>query len=660
MIDEVFGATGILSQKFAGYAPRAGQVDMARMIDASITEKTHACVEGPTGTGKSLAYLVPAIDHVTRPIPTGVRPPLDNRVIVVTANIALQEQLVTKDLPLLRDILGKEFTFALSKGKNNYLCIAELGKVLAETATNGTRGDRTLDRVLAWAQETKTGDANELEETPAPALWRKLSVASDECKGKACKWFDRCFAEQASRKVARANVVVTNYHMFFAHLAVRAKMRQLAESGTPVDPDVVLPPARIVIFDEAHKAAEIARDFLGFQISKGTIDWLVRGFNHELAEETKKVSDAFFAALLAHKQSGAYRARLRRGHPLGELGSELEALLRRVARFYKEAVSTREAQDEKAELELRSRRGYTLAEQVSEAMVLSGDGEIVYFIEESGGGDDGRRARSAILKSKPIEVSDFLRRELFAQYKTVVLTSATLATSSGPDAFSYVKKEVGLDTAKELVADSPFAWKDQVLLVLPPSMPDPSTQREAYPSAVASHVREVCEAAGGRTLGLFTSYKVLEETWRACVSLPFRILKQKEAAPRQLVARFKEDVTSCLFGCESFWAGVDVPGEALSCVVIDRLPFPTPDDPIIDAISERDRNWFFNVAVPRAVIQMKQGFGRLIRTTTDRGCVVLLDPRLQTKGYGRTFLKALPPVQVSQNIESITKFLAKE
>ena len=238
-------------------------------------------------------------------------------------------------------------------------------------------------------------------------------------------------------------------------------------------------------------------------------------------------------------------------------------------------------------------------------------------------------------------------------------TSATLATGEGRDAFGYVKKELGIDNARELVAESPFRWADQVLLVLPRTMPDPS-DRDRFTPAVASHVRDVCKAAGGRTLGLFTSYKNMEAAAGACAGLPFRVLKKRDAAPRQLVERFKADVSSVLLGCESFWAGVDVPGEALSCVVIDRLPFPTPDDPVIDAIAAKDDRWFFNVAVPRAVIQFKQGFGRLIRTTTDRGCVVVLDTRVVTKGYGRSFLKALPPVQVTERIEDVARFLASK
>lgn len=657
MIAEVFGEGGILSQKFAGYSPRKGQVDMATLIQEAIAAKEHAIAEGPTGTGKSLAYLVPAIERVTRP-----GAPKDARVIVVTANIALTEQLVQKDLPMLRSILGRDFSFALSKGKSNYLCQDSLGKALAEQATSG-RKDFALDTILRWAQETEAGDVNELDETPPAPVWRKLSVQSDECKGKACKFYSSCFAEKAARAVFQSKIVVTNYHMFFAHLVVRAKMRELVEQGAPVEPDIVLPPAEVVIFDEAHKAAEIARDFLGFSVSKGGVDWLIRGFNHEIATATKGAADRFFSDLFVHKRSREYRARLRRGHPVREAGMVLAACLSRCAKFYKEAINAQAwSQDERAELELRARRGAALAEQVTDAMNLKDDGEVVYFVEETEKG-------GAILKSKPIDVAPFLAEELFGQYPSVVVTSATLATGTGSDAFGYVKKELGITKARELVAESPFSWKDQVLLVLPSSMREPpqganagpnSPAAAAYVDAVADHVRDVCKAAGGRTLGLFTSYKNMTAAADRCSSLPFRILKQKDAPPRVLVQRFKEDVSSCLLGCESFWAGVDVPGEALSCVVIDRIPFPTPDDPVIDAISAKNDRWFFDVAVPRAVIQMKQGFGRLIRTTTDRGCVVILDRRLVTKGYGRTFLKALPAVSVSEKLEAVTAFLASK
>lgn len=649
MIDEVFGAEGLLAAKFPGYAPRKGQIDMARAIERAIASQQHVVAEGPTGTGKSLAYLVPSIAHAT------AQKKKKGAVIVVTANIALQEQLVSKDLPLLRDILPTQFSFGMMKGKNNYVCVDALGKVLSESLMSS--GDRMLTRLVEWAQTTETGDVSEFPETPPPALWRRLAVGSDECKGQGCKWMGSCFSEKAKRAAWSADVVVTNYHMFFAHLRVREKMRQLKQAGAPVEVDVVLPPASVVIFDEAHKAADIARDFLGFQVTRGQIDWLLRGFNHDVAREATTAATRFFAALLELKKSRKYRARLRSGTDVQELhGIELADAMDRVGAFYEESIKAAAwSDDEKSELQVRARRSRTIAGQLREAMSPGDRDGIVYFIEET----FSKTGPSATLKSKPIKVDDFLREELFGQYSTVVLTSATLATGGSGQPFDFVRKEMGLDGGADIVAESPFRWEEQAMLVVPRTMTNPKDM-ETFPGAVAKHVRDVARAAGGRTLGLFTSFKNMDTAYRACEGLPYRVLKQNDAPRTKLVEEFKRDVTSILLGCESFWAGVDVPGEALSCVVIDRLPFPTPDDPIVDAIAEQDRNWFFTYAIPRAIIAMKQGIGRLIRATTDRGVVVVLDRRLTTMSYGRAFLKALPAMRMADEVEDVAAFFDRE
>jgi ATP-dependent DNA helicase DinG len=657
MIESVFGPCGLLSAKFPGYSPRRGQIQLAEAVCESLKQGGHLVAEGPTGTGKSLAYLVPAI---YRAVGTG------KKVIVVTANIALQEQLVNKDLPLLADLLDghlpRKFTFELVKGKNNFACIDALGKLMGEVGMSKT-GDRQLDEMIAWAQQTKTGDKSELTFEPSVPNWRRLSVGSDECKGSGCKFYAQCFSEQSKRRALRADVIVTNYHLFFAHLVVRAKMLALADEGVPVEADQVLPPAETIIFDEAHKAADVARDFLGFSITKGQVDWLVN-FDHDIARRCKEEAARFFASALAHRQSRSYKARLKRGHPLD--GDLLVTHLARVGKFYRDALSTQTySPDEAAELNMRSKRAYALADNVKAACHLAEE-DVVYFLEETkvrGGG------ASCAIKSKPIEVAPFLERELFGKFRSVILTSATLATASGSNAFSFVRKEVGLKTGKDLVVESPFRWDLNAMLVVPRTVADPQ-DRERFPSSVGTHVREVVEAARGRTLALFTSYKNMQVAYDYCADAqfqatgdsekPYALLRQNTAPRTRLVDQFKNDVSSVLFGCESFWAGVDVPGESLSCVVIDRLPFPTPDDPIVDAISEKDDRWFFNYAIPRAVIAVKQGAGRLIRTTSDRGVVVILDQRLMTKGYGRSFVNALPKMRMADEVSDVRSFFDRE
>lgn len=651
----VFDAGGLLAEKFPGYAPRRGQVDMAELIQRAIAKGEHAIAEGPTGTGKSLAYLVPAIAHSTgaTPVPPrGGRGPAttqpNGRTIVVTANIALQEQLVQKDLPMLAEILPAKFKFALAKGRNNYLCVDALGKVMADVLP---KHDPQFERLLEWAKSTETGDSSEFPETPPPALWRKFSVGSDECKGSACRWLADCFAEKAKRAMNLANVVVTNYHLFFAHLVIREKLRAKQAAGAPIECDIVLPPADVVIFDEGHKAADIARDFLGFQVTKGSVDWLLGGFNHDVAEKAARASASFFADLSEHRRSKRYRSRLKRGHGLDEVSERFAESIEKVGKFYRDAIAGGAwDQDEKAELKTRARRAHAIAEQVREAASLENEG-VVYFLDEQQNG-------AVSLKSKPIDVGPWLKNALFGQYKSVVVTSATLATGGG-NPFSFVRKELGMEGGEELVAESPFAYGDKVMIVIPKTMEDPKN-RDLFPGAVARHVREIAEASKGRMLGLFTSYKNLEASARTCEGLPYRVYRQGEGPRTLLTKRFREDVSSCLLGCESFWAGVDVPGESLSCVVIDRLPFPTPEDPIVDAISEKDDRWFFNYAVPRAVIQFKQGFGRLIRTVDDRGVVVVLDRRLTESSYGRQFIAALPRCRMADEVADVAAFLDRE
>lgn len=649
-VDSVFGEGGLLAAKFPGYRPRSGQVDMARAIEEALANRRHLIVEAGTGVGKSVGYLVPAIAHAiaAKKRAKGRLDDGSSRVVVVTANIALQEQLMTKDLPALASVLPEPFSFAMLKGRNNYLCVDALGKVLGDV---GTR-EPQMKRLLVWAQETKTGDVSEFPETPVPGSWRRLAVGSDECKGSACKFRQQCFSERARASASAADVVVTNYHLFFAHLVVRQKMKEIRASGGAVDLDVVIPAAQTIVFDEAHKAADIARDFLGFQVSRGQVDWLLNGFNYDLAAETRREALRFFDAALELKKSKRYRARLRRGHGLD--GDALASCLERVSKYFRESIAaTAWTADEVAELTARARRSAAIAANIREATGEHESADVVYFLEEAVSGRD--RVPTCALKSKPIEIAAWAKKELFESFSSVVLTSATLATSTDRP-FAFVRKEIGLEGGGELVAASPFRWDQNAMLVVPRTTADPK-DREAFPASVAEHVRAICEAAGGRTLALFTSYRNLQAAFARCEDLPFRVMRQGDLPRTKLVAEFRADVASCLLGCESFWAGVDCPGETLSCVVIDRLPFPTPDDPIADALAERSGNSFFTHSVPRAIIAVKQAAGRLIRSETDRGCVVILDRRVTESSYGRAFVKALPRMRIADEIDDVAAFL---
>ncbi|MBN1773204.1 MAG: DEAD/DEAH box helicase family protein [Deltaproteobacteria bacterium] len=629
-IDEVLGATGYLAKKFSGYMPRPGQIALARAVDAAIRDGEHIMAEGPTGTGKSIGYATPATYHAAQS---------GKRVVIATANIALQEQLVRKDLPLLAEVLPWGFTFALLKGKNNFLCLDRFyeAESKGELDLFDDPADVDLQRAIVdWARATNTGDVSELPFEPPPRLWRRFSVSADDCKGSDCHFYDECHAARARAAAAEANVVVTNYHLLFAHLQVREATGE----------DLVLPPFDIAILDEAHKAADIARDFFGFRVTAGGVRWVGRLLSKtgdtKLADKLTSEADRFFERLLALRRSPSYKTRLRQPHPVP--WSELHGALHEVARGYTAASEEAADTDERAELRRALRRAETLAEQIEAAMTLADSGA-VYFIDED---TKGR----ATLCAKPIEVADRLRRTLFGATHSVTVTSATLSTGGS---FNFIASELGVPEPRAIIADSPFRWEEQALLIVPEGMPEPNDP--SFPASVASTFSEIIDLARGRTLGLFTSYRNLNATYQRVAGNGHRVLKQGDMPRTALIEEFRRDVGSVLLGTESFWAGVDVPGESLSCVVIDRLPFPTPDDPVLDAITQRDRRWFTNYSVPRAVIAFKQGFGRLIRTVTDRGVVVVLDRRLVTKPYGRLFTDSLPNVLKSRRLDSIRRFL---
>lgn len=645
-IDEVFGSGGLLAQRFEGYRPRAGQIALARAIESGIAGGENVLAEAPTGTGKSVAYLVPASFHGAMSNPARSEP--RRRALVVTANIALQEQLIKKDLPMLAEILPWKFSFALAKGRNNYLCLNALDESQAEAALfrpiHSVDEARQWKDIEAWSRLTATGDVSELPFEPLVKLRSKFTISSEDCPGKTCSRYGDCFAEKAKRGFWDADVIVTNYHMLFAHLTVVA-----ASDGAAG----VLPPFDVVMLDEAHKLADIARDFLGFRLTAGGMRWATRLLAPKtgtvidlfLKTEVANLAAKFFAALRMHRRSDDYQARLRDPDPVPSR-ELVSALTLAGKRMVEASESGALGGDERDKIRRAAERCFTLGATVRSAMELKDADSTVYFIEEEG-------ERTALC-SKPISVAAALKLRLFhAGYRSVLMTSATLTTSGN---FDYVVGETGADDSNELVVESPFDWKSHALLVVPARMPPPN--EKAYAEACSKAVAQVVELARGRTLGLFTSYRVLKmaaEELRA--TWPGRVLVQGEAPRMSLISSFRSDVDSVLLGTESFWAGIDIPGESLSCVVIDRLPFATPDDPVLDAIGERDRKAFFNHQIPRAVIALRQGAGRLIRSAADRGVVVILDPRIVTKGYGKTFVKSLPAMKLSRELADVRRFL---
>lgn len=624
---QTFGVDGILADVFDRYEPRPGQVEMAKAVDAAINDQKHLLVEAPTGTGKSLGYGVPAVYHAANH---------RRMVVIVTANIALQEQLVEKDLPLLAKLLPWKFSFALLKGRGNYLCLKRYFREKGDLFVGiGAADDQTLSSLLAWADETETGDVSELDFLPSNELWWRFSSGAEECVGKECRYRRECFAQKARAEAHAANIIVVNYSLFFAHLNIKEE----------ADKDVLLPAFDVAILDEAHRAAELARNFFGFRITLGSV--LRAGRFLKRLEYTddfnllKDTAETFFKSLADYRQSEGYGSRIRFRDQIP--CQPLCGFLVSIASTYISSATELLDKDLAAEIRKAAERCRALAIMIWKALLLT-DPNSVSFIEEDRNG-------LGILCSKPIEVADRLREVLFDETPSVILTSATLTTKNS---FKYVCNEVGVPTPRFLTVNSPFDMKRQALWVLP-EMPGPNDSE--FTDAVGQKFLDVIELVGGRTLGLFTSYKNLHAVYEYLRFTEFRILKQGDLPRTQLIAEFKKDINSVLLGTESFWAGVDVPGEALSCVIIDRLPFPTPGDPVLDAIKEVDPQCFQNHFLPRAVIAFKQGVGRLIRRTSDRGVVVVLDNRLTKKSYGTDFFRSLPEMLKTRDLADIRHFL---
>jgi len=649
-----FGRGGHVAARLDGYEIRRGQVELAYAVEECMNSKDGATIlaEAPTGTGKSLAYGVPATHQAARH---------GRRTVVVTANIALQEQLAGKDLPFLQAALPWPFTFALAKGINNYLCRDAFedaeGDLLLRggVATMGADLGDKWEAVRAWAGRTKTGDLSELAFEAPPELRRSFTTTSDDCLGRKCREYDRCLAMAARRAAREADLVVTNYHLFFADLAIKVASDRTAG---------VLPPYDHVVLDEGHETADIARGFFGFRVTAGTIRWATRllggargsqrkaelvAVDPGLKARVRKAADGLFRRLGALRSSDDYQARLTEPGMFdpGDLPAALEDA-REALKRASESGNLRA--DRREELRKAGDRCEAAAGYVRAAADLERPEEVVYFLE-------GAERDPVALAMKPIDVSDVLREHLFESedVRGRVVTSATLSTG-GRDGFAHIAGQIGAASSDDLEVESPFVHDECCVLVVPPDLPLPTgKEKDKFPDAVAELLECVARMTGGRLLGLFTSYRVLDVAHRRLANalLPFRVMRQGDAPRTQLARAFREDETSVLLGTSSFWQGVDVPGRALSCVFIDKLPFETPDDPVLSAIADRDRSWFKTYMLPRAVIALKQGVGRLIRTTSDRGAVVVCDRRLVEKPYGRQFIRAMPEMPVSRDLEVI-------
>lgn len=677
-LENVFGSDGVLSRKFSGYRPREGQIILTRAIDAAFTFGKHLIAEAPCGVGKSLASLVPASYHAATS---------RQKTVYVTAGINLQEQLIEKDLPLLKEILpwADKFTFGLLKGRGNFLCLDSFldfeakymqpslfgsGKMVDVPGVNSPEAKRHLPVLREWAQEAiqgkNDGDMSGLDFHPHHEAWGYFSTSGDECHGKSCRHAKDCFALKSQRAAHASDIIVTNYHLFYQNLAV------YKETGL----DLVLPGFDAVILDEAHKASSIAEDFFGFSVHADNFKWLARklGRNDVLGKTIEANASRLFKDLTDLKRDNRrYHKRLKVPVVSPHIDQLVTSLNQAVAEFIDRMRRAKDEHDKSKEDKLRA-RAVTLRDNVLAGCSVV-DPDSVFFLNE----DDGGRLT---MQSKLVNPADMLRRLLWAKTNneredegkgivigprvTVVAISATLA--SGKNDLSYASRSLGAFGETRLITESPFDWPRQAILVIPDTSTDGQRPMPGNPNddewkmEMAMSFIDIVSWAKGRTLGLFTSHNNLNyvANYLAKVKpadadgVPYLILKQGDAPRTKLIQEFRENVSSVLLGTDSFWTGVDVPGESLSCVIIDKLPFASPDDPVMDVITERNPDdWFHLFSLPRTIIALRQGFGRGVRSETDRCCIVCLDRRIDLKSYRNQVLKALPPVWKSTKVEDI-------
>jgi ATP-dependent DNA helicase DinG len=616
-MEEFFGPSGRLAAALPGFESRAGQAALAEAVAEALTGEEHLLAEAGTGTGKSLGYLVPALLS-------------GKRVVVATATKALQEQLLTKDVPAAAAALGREVRVAVLKGRQNYLCRKSLGGIDRLGGLFRTAEDASdYERLSPWIESTETGDRAELSFEPSASLWAELSVGADRCAGRRCPLVGSCYAEAARERAGGAELVIANHALYFADLALRARN----------DGAGVLPDHDAVIFDEAHRLEEAAAAWFGGRVSLARLRQLERDVERYCREQERRPPAGALAELdraggelIAAFDPGSGRRRLTVAdvEELEERGSTLTAALGRLA----------------AELQGAGEDADALARR---ALAAAGDVEACLALDDP---DQVSWAEPGALAWAPVDVSQILREALWEQGPTAVLVSATLETR-------FLRGRLGLDDVRELVLPSPFDFREQTLLYVPTHMPEP--RADGYYARLAEEVVALCNLSCGRALVLTCSYRALDELVdRVRGRLSYPVLVQGEAPRERLLEHFREDVDSVLFATATFWQGVDVQGESLSLLVVDKLPFSAPGDPLVEARCERivreGGDWFSDYALPSAVLQLRQGFGRLIRGHGDEGVVAILDPRLRTRAYGRRFLEALPPAPLVAERAAVADF----
>src|SRR5579871_5455112 len=628
---QFFSRHGLLSKWHPHYEFRPGQLEMAEAIEAALAEKKHLLVDAGTGTGKTLAYLAPAILS-------------GKRVVISTGTKNLQEQLFYKDIPFLQKHFARPIEVCYMKGRNNFACRQKIYDAEKQPVLSGLEEIADFQIIREWEKTTQTGDRAEIKTLPeSSTAWQKMDARRDLCSGSKCPQFERCFLTLMHQRAHESDIIIVNHHLFFADLAVKDE-----EFGG------IIPEYAAVVFDEAHEIEDVVGRYFGAGVSSYQFQELVRDV--AAVSRAKKFGSGELDRILATLDDRAEHFFALFGESEGRVGfkghvgfferhqDKLDDVLRALELLATQLQLVKSAPDEVIPLHRRATELKTGLEFWSRGDNRS----FVYWVE--------RRGRGCFLQATPIDVSSILEDKLFDPLDTVILTSATLAVGGG---FDFAQNRLGIRHTRSLVVPSHFEYQKQVLLYVPQHLPDPRSP--AFSRCAGEEVKRILQHSRGRAFVLFTSYQQMRMVYdQVSLEIDYPTLMQGTGPRSALLDEFRRTPNCVLFATSSFWQGVDVQGDQLSCVIIDKLPFAVPSDPVVEARIERIReeggNPFYEYQIPQAALALKQGFGRLIRSKTDRGVLVLLDNRITKQRYGQVFFDSLPPYAFTTKLTDVEKF----